>query len=202
MSLDLKTQRLQELTGIAPTVSVKMDMEWLGSTANTADFQIRLTSTGTTSVKFNALIIRGVHSPKITTGTITWKALNNNIEPSWLGWPNKGTANLPYISGQRKLNFSSATNIFTNETAPIIPTGTGVIVGTFRVSTSTAWNPNTDFGFVWEMTTGGVVGYVNFETQSTTSSLAVGFTHYGPTTNTTLGKSLTVTSPSSQILNK
>ncbi len=60
--MSLKEQRLQELTNIAPTVSVKMDMEWLGATTNTADFQIRLTSTGTTAVKLNALIIRGVHS--------------------------------------------------------------------------------------------------------------------------------------------
>ena len=195
-------QRLQELTNIAPTVSVKMDMEWLGSTTNTADFQIRLTSTGTTAVKFNALIIRGVHSPKITTGTITWKALNNNTDPSWLGWPQKGTSNLPYISGQRKLNFSSATNIFTNETAPTIPTGTGVVVGTFRVSTSTTWNPNTDFGFVWEMTTGGVVGYVNFDKPSSTTALPVGFVHYGPITSNAIGKCLTVTAPSAQILNK
>jgi hypothetical protein len=195
-------QRLQELTNIAPTVSVKMDMEWLSSTTNTADFQIRLTSTGTTAVKLNALIIRGVHSPKITTGTITWKALNNNTDPSWLGWPQKGTSNLPYISGQRKLNFSSATNIFTNETAPTIPTGTGVVVGTFRVSTSTTWNPNTDFGFVWEMTSGGVVGYVNFDKPSSTTALPIGFMHYGPTTNTAIGKCLTVTAPSAQILNK
>ena len=195
-------QRLQELTNIAPTVSVKMDMEWLSSTTNTADFQIRLTNTGTSVVKFNALIIRGIHSPKITTGTITWKALNDNTDPSWLGWPNKGTTNLPYISGARKLNFSSATNIFTNETAPIIPTGSGVVVGTFRVSTSTAWNPNTDFGFVWEMTTGGLVGYINFETQSSTSLLPVGFIHYGPITSNAIGKCLTVTSPSKQVLNK
>ena len=200
--MSLTEQRLQELTKIAPTVSVKMDMEWLSSTTNTADFQIRLTNTGTSVIKLNALIIRGVHSPKITTGTITWKALNDNTDPSWLGWPNKGTTNLPYISGQRKLNFSSATNIFTNETSPIIPTGTGVVVGTFRVSTTTTWNPNSDFGFVWEMTSGGVIGYINFETQSTTSPLAVGFMHYGPTTNTTIGKCLTVTAPSVQILNK
>ena len=200
--MSITEQRLQELTNVAPTVAVKMDMEWLSSTSNTADFQIRLTSTGPTAVKFNALIIRGVHSPKITTGTVTWKALNNNADPSWLGWPNKGTANLPYISGARKLNFSSATNIFTNETAPIIPTGDGVVVGTFRVFTSTTWNPNTDFGFVWEMTTGGIVGYVNFETQSSTTSLPVGFVHYGPTTNTAIGKCLTVTAPSAQSLNK
>ena len=199
--MSIKEQRLQELTNVAPTVSVKMDMEWLSSTTNTADFQIRLTNTGKSVVKLNALIIRGVHSPKITTGTITWKALNDNTIPEWLGWPKKGTTNLPYISGQRKLNFSSATNIFTNETSPIIPTGTGVVVGTFRVSTSTTWNPNSNFGFVWEMTTGGVVGYVNFETQSSTTSLPVGFMHYGPTTNTNIGKCLTVTAPSVQLLN-
>ena len=199
--MDLKKQRLEELTNIAPTVSVKMDMEWLGSTTNTADFQIRLTNTGTTAVKLNALIIRGVHAPKITTGTITWKALNDNTNPTWLGWP-KVTTNLPYISGQRKLNFSSATNIFTNETAPIIPTGNGVVVGTFRVSTTTSWNPNTDFGFTWEMTTGGIVGYVNFETQSSTTALPVGFIHYGPITSNAIGKCLTVTAPSAQILNK
>jgi hypothetical protein len=202
MSTDIKKQRLQELTNIAPTVSVKMDMEWLSSTTNTADFQIRLTNTSTSVIKLNALIIRGVHSSKITTGIITWKALNDNTDPSWLGWPNKGTTNLPYISGARKLNFSSATNIFTNETAPIIPTGTGVVVGTFRVSTTTTWNPNTDFGFVWEMTSGGVIGYVNFETPSSTSKLAVGFMHYGPTTSNTIGKCLTVTASSEQILNK
>jgi hypothetical protein len=199
--MDLKKQRLEELTNIAPTVLVKMDMEWLGSTSNTADFQIRLTNTGTTVVKLNALIIRGVHAPKITTGTITWKALNDNTDPSWLGWP-KVTTNLPYISGQRKLNFSSATNIFTNETAPIIPTDKGVVVGTFRISTTTTWNPNTDFKFVWEMTTGGVVGYVNFETQSSTSLLPVGFMHYGPTTSNSIGKCLTVTAPSTQPLSK
>ena len=199
--MSLKEQRLQELTNVAPTVSVKMDMEWLSSTTNTADFQIRLTNTGTSVIKLNALIIRGVHSPKITTGTITWKALNDNTDPSWLGWPQKGTTNLPYISGQRKLNFSSATNIFTNETSPIIPTGTGVVVGTFRVSTSTTWNPNSDFGFVWEMTTGGVVGYVNFETQSSTTSQPVGFVHYGSITSNAIGKSLTVTAPSVQLLN-
>ena len=195
-------QRLQELTNIAPTVSVKMDMEWLGSTTNTADFQIRLTNTGTSVVKLNALIIRGIHSPKLTTGIITWKALNDNTDPIWLGWPQKGETNLPYISGARKLNFSSATNIFTNETAPIIPKETGVIAGTFRVSTTTTWNPNTDFGFVWEMTTGGVVGYINFEDQSSTSLLPVGFMHYGPITSNSIGKCLTVTAPSAQKLNK
>jgi hypothetical protein len=52
------------------------------------------------------------------------------------------------------------------------------------------------------MTTGGVVGYVNFETQSSTTSLPVGFMHYGPTTSNSIGKCLTVTAPSAQILNK
>ena len=143
------------------TASVRMDMEWLSSTASTADFQIRLTNTGSIPVKFNALIIRGVHSPSITTGTITWKALNDNTLPGWLNWPNTGTNNLPYISSQRKLNFSSASQIFTSATAQAIPSGSGVVMGTFRMSTTTNWVPNSNFGFVWEMTSGGVVGYVN-----------------------------------------
>ncbi len=71
-----------------------------------------------------------------------------------------------------------------------------------QTSASTTWNPNTDFGFVWEMTTGGVVGYVNFDKPSSTTSLPVGFLHYGPITNTAIGKCLTVTAPSAQILNK
>ena len=81
MKTNIKDQRLQELIAIEPTVAVKMDMEWLSSTSNTADFQIRLTNTGTSVVKLNAFIIRGVHSPKITTGIITWKALNDNTLP-------------------------------------------------------------------------------------------------------------------------
>jgi hypothetical protein len=51
------------------------------------------------------------------------------------------------------------------------------------------------------MTTGGVVGYVNFETQSTTSTLPVGFMHYGQTTSNSL-KCLTVTASGKQTLNK
>ena len=51
------------------------------------------------------------------------------------------------------------------------------------------------------MTTGGVVGYINFETQSSTSTLPVGFMKYGQTTSNSL-KCLTVTSPNEQILNK
>lgn len=48
----------------------------------------------------------------------------------------------------------------------------------------------------------GVVGYVNFETQSSTTLLPVGFMHYGPTTSNSIGKCLTVTAPSTQSLNK
>jgi hypothetical protein len=172
-----------------------MDMEWLNSTANTADFQIRLTNTGLIPVTFNALIVRGVHSPNITTGTITWKALNDNTLPGWLGWPNTGTANLPYISVQRKLNFSSSTGIFTSATAQAIPSGSGVVMGTFRMSTTTNWAPNSDFGFVWEMTSGGVVAYVNGAT------VVTNIQHYGVTGGQTCGQCLTVTASGPQPLN-
>jgi hypothetical protein len=175
--------------------SIRMDMEWLSSTANTADFQIRLTNTGQIPVTFNALIVRGVHSPNITTGSITWKALNDNTLPGWLGWPNTGTNNLPYISSQRKLNFSSSTGIFTSATAQAIPSGSGVVMGTFRMSTTTNWAPNSDFGFVWEMTSGGVVAYVNGAT------VVTNIQHYGVTGGQTCGQCLTVTASGPQPLN-
>jgi hypothetical protein len=175
--------------------SIRMDMEWLNSTANTADFQIRLTNTGQIPVTFNALIVRGVHSPNITTGAITWKALNDNTLPGWLGWPNTGTNNLPYISSQRKLNFSSSTGIFTSATAQAIPSGSGVVMGTFRMSTTTSWVPNSDFGFVWEMTSGGVVAYVNGAT------VVTNIQHYGVTGGQICGQCLTVSASGSQPLN-
>ena len=140
---------------------LEMSLEWICSTTNTADFQIRLTNTDTVPITFNALIIRGIHASNLTTGAITWIALNDNTIPEWLNWPNTGTTNLPYISSQSKLNFSSSTGIFTSATAQAIPSGAGIVVGTFRMSTTTTWVPNSDFDFVWEMTSGGVVAYVN-----------------------------------------
>jgi hypothetical protein len=175
--------------------AIRMDMEWLSSTTNTADFQIRLTNTGTSAVTFNALIIRGVHAANLTSGTITWKALNDNTLPGWLNWPNTGAANLPYISSQRKLNFSSSNGIFTSATAQAIPSGAGVVMGTFRMSTTTTWVPNSDFGFVWEMTSGGVVGYVDGAT------FVTNIQHYGVSGGTVCGQCLTVTASSAQPLN-
>ncbi|NDC29042.1 MAG: hypothetical protein EBZ94_06870, partial [Crocinitomicaceae bacterium] len=185
-----------QVLNLTITSALRMDMEWLSSTASTADFQIRLTNTGTIPVKFNALIIRGVHSPSITTGTITWKALNDNTLPGWLNWPNTGTTDLPYISSQRKLNFSSSNGIFTSATAQAIPSGSGVVMGTFRMSTTTNWVPNSNFGFVWEMTSGGVVGYVNG------ASTVTNIQPFGTvSTATTCASCLEVTASSAQPLN-
>ena len=175
--------------------AIRMDMEWLSSTTNTADFQIRLTNTGTSSVKLNSLIIRGVHAPSITTGAITWKALNDNTLPGWLNWPNTGTANLPYINSQRKLNFSSATSIFNASTAPLIPSGPGVVVGTFRMSTTTTWTPNSDFSYVWDAATGGLVCYIDGAAQ------VYSVVHYTSTSPNTVSQGLIVTTSSAQPLN-
>ena len=181
----------------AQTVTaIKMDMEWLSSTASTAEFQIRLTNTGTSAVTFNALTIRGVHAPNLTSGAITWKALNDNTLPGWFGWPQTGTNNLPIITAQRKLNFSSGTGIFSSANAQVIPSGSGVIVGKFRISTTTTWVPNSDFGFVWEMTSGGVVAYVNGAT-TVTNIQAFGTV----STATTCASCLTLTASSAQPLN-
>ena len=175
---------------------VQMDMEWLGSTESTADFQIRLTNPGSTPITLNGLIIRGVHAVYLTSGVITWKALNDNTLPGWLNWPNTGTNNLPYISSQRKLNFSSSNGIFSSETAPAIPSGSGVVVGTFRIYTTTSWTPDSDFGFVWEMTSGGVVAYVNGAT-TVTNIQAFGTV----SSATTCASCLIVTASSAQPLN-
>jgi hypothetical protein len=142
------------------------------------------------------LIIRGVHSPSITSGVITWKALNDNTLPGWLNWPNTGTDDLPYISSQRKLNFSSSNGIFSSETAPAIPSGSGVVVGTFRIYTTTSWTPDSDFGFVWEMTSGGIIGYVNG------ASSVTNIQHYvAPSSPSSCSSCLTVTASSAQPLN-
>jgi hypothetical protein len=178
------------------TTALQMDMEWLSSTSNTADFQIRLKNTGSSAVTFNGLVIRGVHAPDLTTGTITWTALNDNTLEGWLNWPNTGTTDLPYISGQRKLNFTSSNNIFNSLTAQTIPSGTGVVVGTFRLATTTTWSPDSDFGFAWEMTSGGVVGYVDG------ASFVTSIQHYDVSGGTICGQCLTVTAPSAQPLNQ
>jgi len=178
------------------TTALQMDMEWLSSTSNTADFQIRLKNTGSSAVTFNGLIIRGVHALDLTTGTISWRALNDNTLPGWSNWPNTGTTNLPYNSTTRKLNFSSSNTIFNDSTAPAIPSGAGVVVGTFRLATTTTWSPDSDFGFAWEMTSGGVVGYVD------DSSFVTNIQHYGVSGGTICGQCLTVTAPSAQPLNQ
>ena len=66
----------------AQNPTLRMDMEWVSSTTNTADFQVRLTNTGTVPFTFNSLIIRGVHAAGLTTGTVSWLALNNNTIPA------------------------------------------------------------------------------------------------------------------------
>jgi hypothetical protein len=42
------------------TTALQMDMEWLSSTSNTADFQIRLKNTGSSAVTFNGLVIPSI----------------------------------------------------------------------------------------------------------------------------------------------
>jgi hypothetical protein len=174
---------------------LEMSFEWICSTTNTADFQIRLTNTDTVPITFNALIIRGIHASNLTTGAITWIALNDNTIPEWLNWPNTGTTNLPYISSQSKLNFSSSTGIFTSATAQAIPSGAGIVVGTFRMSTTTTWVPNSDFDFVWEMTSGGVVAYVNG------ASTVTNILQYIGSSGQYCSQCLTVTASSAQPLN-
>ncbi len=175
----------------ANSQAVTVDFVWVGSTANTADFDVIVTNTGGPALKFNSMIVRGNHAAGITTGTISWNALNNNSLAAWNvgagAWPNN-VSNLPYTVGSRLLNYSSSPTFFTSATAPTIPvTGSGgVNVGRFRMTTTTSWNSNAQFGFTWA-TTASVVVYVGAST--TTTALA------------TAGLNMTRTVSASQPLN-
>lgn len=170
-----------------------MSLEWICSTTNTADFQVRLTNTGSVPLTFNALIVRGVHAPSLTTGTISWQALNDNTIPEWLAWP-QFTTNLAYNAITRQLNFSSNVTIFTSVTAPLLAPGSNVIVGSFRMFTSTTWVPNSDFNFVWSPT-GAVNCYLPGMTTVTS------FQQTGFSSNTICGQCVTVNASIAQPLN-
>ena len=170
-----------------------MSLEWICSTTNTADFQVRLTNTGSVPLTFNALIVRGIHAPTLTTGTISWQALNDNTIPEWLAWP-QFTTNLAYNAITRQLNFSSNVTIFTSVTAPLIAPGSNVIVGSFRMFTSTTWVPNSDFNFVWSPT-GAVNCYLPGMTTVTS------FQQNGFSSNTICGQCVTVNASIAQPLN-
>jgi gliding motility-associated-like protein len=170
-----------------------MSLEWICSTTNTADFQVRLTNTGSVPLTFNALIVRGVHAPTLTTGAISWQALNDNTIQEWLAWP-QFTTNLAYNAITRQLNFSSNVTIFTSGTAPLIAPGSNVIVGTFRMFTSTTWVPNSNFNFVWSPT-----GAVNCYLPSMTT--VTSFQQTGFSSNIICGQCLTVNASIAQPLN-
>jgi gliding motility-associated-like protein len=170
-----------------------MSLEWICSTTNTADFQVRLTNTGSVPLTFNALIVRGVHAPSLTTGTISWQALNDNTIPEWLAWP-QFTTNLAYNAITRQLNFSSNVTIFTSVTAPLLAPGSNVIVGSFRMFTSTTWVPNSNFDFVWSPT-GAVNCYLPGMTTVTS------FQQTGFSSNTICGQCVTVNASIAQPLN-
>ncbi len=173
----------------AKSQAVTVDFVWVGSTANTADFDVVITNTGTPALKFNSLIVRGNHNASITSGTISWTALNNNALAAWNvgagAWPNN-TVNLPYTAGSRLMNYSSSPTFFTSANAPTIPTTGGVNIGRFRMATTTSWTQNAQFGFVWAATA-SVVVYVGAST--TTTALA------------TAGTNITRTVSASQLLN-
>lgn len=178
---------------------VTMSLEWLGSTPTTADFQVRLTNTGALPVKFNSIIIRGKHAEKIVTdgASISFKALNTNTNSEWNNWPNF-TNTLAYREDKNMLNYSSNVKYFSPETSPVIPTGEGVIIGSYRITVAGGtWLPNSDFAFNFDPTT-AVIAYVP-SLQSTTISLSDNPAISN--SNTACGNCLVKTVSASQLLN-
>jgi len=178
---------------------ITMSLEWLSSTPTTADFQVRLTNTGNLPVKFNSVIVRGKHAENLITqgATLSWTALNNNTNSSWNNWPNF-TNVLPYKVDKRMLNYSSNVKFFDSETAPLIPTGDGIVVGSFRLTvTGGTWSPNADFAFDFEPTA-AVIGYVDGATYvaslathgSNIICLVSGMSQLGVAENSNLGFSV------------
>ncbi len=152
---------------------VTMSLEWLGSTTTTADFQVRLTNTGALPLKFSCINLRGIHSENIITsgGSLTLKSLNNNSNSNWNNWPNF-TNPLSYRADKNMINFNSYPKYFSHETAPVIPAGEGVVIGTFRIFVENgSFLPNTDFGFNFH-STASVIAYVDGSIY--TKSLATG----------------------------
>lgn len=134
---------------------IQADFIWVGSTDNTADFDVILTNTGNDVLKFIKIVLRGTHNANIATpgATISWNALNNNTLPDWNNWPSI-TTDLGYDPNQNLLSYSSNAN-FDCITAPVIPfSGNGgVNIGRFRVKvTNGTWLSNAQFGFTWAST--------------------------------------------------
>jgi hypothetical protein len=195
--------------GVSAQNNVNINMTWVSSTSTTADFDVYLTNTGTSTLKFNGIVFRGNHAGyktivDTTAGTspsFSWQNLSANalttatpltaggtVGNTWNSWPGavSGT-NLPYTTSTGQLNYSSASAFFTSTTAPTIPTAAqltgGVKVGRFRFTVANGtFKQNALFGFVYA-STASVIAYVG--TATTTTSLAIAGTNKTVTTSGT-----------------
>jgi uncharacterized protein YegP (UPF0339 family) len=191
-------------TVTSSSTQVTINFVWVpgSQTDTTADFDISLQNTGVPTLRFNGIIIRGIHAQNASIltggiGTISWASLPGtapttvtsglpwtNYDPitnptgSW--WPNLAT-NLGYSAPLKQLNYSSNNMFFTNLTAPTIPSAAPITIGRFRLKVSGGtFIPNAQFGFVWA-STAAVIAYVG--TNTTTTSLATAGTNKIVTTS-------------------
>ncbi len=169
--------------GVFAQAQVTMNFVWVGSTTNTADFDVYLRNSGAGTMTFNGIILRGNHAASLLQGgvdTISWNSVAGSAPTSvasgnsWNNWPNLAT-NLPYTATSRLMNYSSASAFFTSATAPTIPTTAGGIkVGRFRMTvTGGTWVSNSQFSFVWA-TGAAVIVYMNGATTTTGLATAGG----------------------------
>lgn len=145
---------------------IDMQMVFVGSTNTTADFDIVLTNDGTTTLNFNAIVLRANNSEisTITTGgsTVTAYALNNNPDPAWSNSGNTGPSVASAIAynpngAALKLRESTNSTYFTPGNRPVLPTNVPVNIGRFRFEvTGGTWLPNSALGFSWHHTAGVV----------------------------------------------
>ncbi|MGJ8661024.1 MAG: T9SS type A sorting domain-containing protein [Bacteroidota bacterium] len=158
-----------------------MHMEFISSTDTTADFDVILTNDGTTTLNFNAIVLRANNAAITSIATpgavVDVIALNNNTIPAWTyggsTWPGL-VGDLAYnqLGPAYKLNQSSSSTFFpTQASRPSLPAGVPVNIGRFRfVVTNGTWIPNSQLGFAWHPTAGIVCSVDNNATILTAMS--------------------------------
>ncbi len=143
---------------------INMDFVFISSNSTQADFDVILTNDGTTTLKFNSIVMRGDNDAIANIATagsvVTCSALQNNTNPAWsfLGnvWPGNGAVVTYNQNGPTfKLNFSSDPLFFPSVLRPNLPIGTSVNIGRFRLSIAGgSWIPNSQLNFTWHALAG------------------------------------------------
>ena len=149
--------------GIAQSVS--MSVTNCAITApNEFQFDVMVTNISTTSIQYNATVIRFTHSAAILpsgTNTETWGYVGSSDFP--LSYPTTGGPTFIYNSGTKQFSLSTGTSAYANGAtcaAPNIAAGETKKLGRYYVRNSQNFVAGQSVGMTW-VTSAAIVGYVN-----------------------------------------